>query len=277
MDPNYWEAGLFRQGWFPFRWFKEKSFTWTFVFVFFSITRISRSPPTVGHNVFWSRPYPVAISQGSAEDGMGFEWPGSEYRIRDYRHSARDGACCQLILTYQFVFIWLFLTTYWLRNSGKGTTGKCTAATGLAAQWPYYIIVMIMLIPRQLIPTPLCPATRMTDSPTSLLRPLPLPLLGPSSKGCVLCAVCYSPFLICLCPMPFICCGFIFPTHAFVALCLSGWLCCWQFLKIICKRILENKLIEPTERVCPASVPQINRHRYRLRYTCVCVSALLIY
>lgn len=203
MDPNYWEAGLFRQGWFPFRWFKEKSFTWTFVFVFFSITRISRSPPTVGHNVFWSRPYPVAISQGSAEDGMGFEWPGSEYRIRDYRHSARDGARCQLILTYQFVFIWLFLTTYWLRNSGKGTTGKCTAAAGLAVQWPYYIIVMIMLIPRQLIPTPLCPATRMTDWPTSLPRPLPLLLLGPSSKGCMLCCVvCCVLFPISYLPLP---------------------------------------------------------------------------
>lgn len=67
------------------------------------------------------------------------------------RIGSEVSCACQLILTYQFVFIWLFLTTYWLR---KGITGQ-SMVRSRTTQWPYYIIIMIMLILLQLIPTPL--------------------------------------------------------------------------------------------------------------------------
>lgn len=84
---------------------------------------------------------------------------------------SRVSSACQLILTYQFVFIWLFLTTYWLRKRDiwpgpkaepghrtENRTHSCDPGRkrSRTTQWPYYIIIMIMLILLQLIPTPLC-------------------------------------------------------------------------------------------------------------------------
>lgn len=115
----------------------------------------------VGHNGFvpaisggqwlgWSGLW-ISVKESSSETGF-----------RDSELGTQDGACGGRLSVNIDISVCIYLIVsdnllIAIREKGTGA-GKCTAAKGLelpAAQWPYYIIVMIMLIPGQLIPTPL--------------------------------------------------------------------------------------------------------------------------
>jgi len=137
---------------------------------------------------------------------------------------SRVSSARQLILTYQFVFIWLFLTTYWLQKK-KGISTEAHWAQEVAGQqettqWPYYIIIMIMLILLQLIPTPFM---YVLSSWNPLLFSYLLAFLFAVVSFCRHCSIWFPVLLLLL-----------------------------TVLKIICKRISKNRLIELTGMaICP--------------------------
>lgn len=175
-------------------------------------------------------------------------WVGTQVRSRvswGYWDCEWCMCGCQLILTYQFVFIWLFLTTYWLRgrkrdfwemHSAGTRTGNCTMAI-LHYRNDYV-------------------NSQAVDPNAFMLCPFFYPFFFAFYQDFEYTHTIYSISVHVECYFLFAF-AILFAVVSFVLrpgiplpfVCRwSGFVVVDSLAKIICKRILENKLIEPTDR-----------------------------